>query len=414
LPVERLLILDDDPHLGGVMKTIAEKFGAVVRLTAGPGEFFDEFESWRPTLIALDLVMPQMDGIQVLAELAKRHCGARIIITSGQDGRVLDAAGRTATEQGLAIAGILSKPFPIAAFRALLRDARPLGAGHPAASARAASSAAAPVFTPSAASIDQALQTKQFRPAFQPKVQCADGRLSGFEALARWLHPQYGQIGPDLFIPVAERSGLIDALTYQILDQALDWLARYFPQPPGTLGNSPAATITGGISLAVNISANTLKDAGFVENVTDRCNRFGIQPERLSFELTESSAMDDPVASLALLTRARLKGFHLSLDDFGTGFSSMLQLVRLPFSEIKIDRSFVMTATRSAESRAVVKSVVDLGASLGLVTVAEGVEDAETLEFLRDIGCDLAQGYHISRPMLAGAVDEWLAGASWK
>jgi len=132
-----------------------------------------------------------------------------------------------------------------------------------------------------------------------------------------------------------------------------------------------------------------------------------VPPERLIFELTETSAMEDPVASLSLLTRLRMKGFQLSLDDFGTGYSSMLQLVRLPFSEIKVDRSFVMTAARSQESRTVIRSVVDLGRSLGLKSTAEGVEDAQTLGYLNEVGCDLAQGYFIARPMPAEQAAAW-------
>ncbi|MDV7392922.1 EAL domain-containing protein, partial [Arthrospira platensis SPKY1] len=144
------------------------------------------------------------------------------------------------------------------------------------------------------------------------------------------------------------------------------------------------------------------------DRLAQRCLQLQLAPERLILELTETSAMDDPVASLGLITRLRMKGFHLSIDDFGTGFSSMLQLVRLPFSELKVDKSFVMTALQSEESRTVVKSIVDLGRSLGLRTVAEGVETAEVFDFLRKIGCDQAQGYHIARPMTGDATLRWM------
>ena len=140
-----------------------------------------------------------------------------------------------------------------------------------------------------------------------------------------------------------------------------------------------------------------------------RCVERNVAPRRLIFELTETSAMEDPVASLDLLTRMRMKEFQLSIDDFGTGYSSMLQLVRLPFSEIKVDKSFVMSARRSQESRTLIKSIVDLGHNLGLHVTAEGVEDQLAMDYLKSVGCDLAQGYLIARPMLG---DEALAWAN--
>ena len=146
-----------------------------------------------------------------------------------------------------------------------------------------------------------------------------------------------------------------------------------------------------------------------VDEHDEQCRRNGIDPHRIILELTESSATQDHAVALDILTRIRLKGFKLSIDDFGTGYSSMTKLAQLPVSEIKIDRSFVGTITRSQESRTIVESTLGLARSLALTTVAEGVEDAATLELLRTLGCDLAQGYHIARPMDAQAAGEWLA-----
>ncbi|HSP01151.1 MAG TPA: EAL domain-containing protein, partial [Thioalkalivibrio sp.] len=162
------------------------------------------------------------------------------------------------------------------------------------------------------------------------------------------------------------------------------------------------------LSLSVNISARTLNDLGLIDRLVERCQRLQIHPASLIFELTETSAMDDPITSLDLLTRLRMKGFHLSIDDFGTGFSSMVQLVRLPFSEIKVDKSFVMTAMESRESRTVIRSIVELGHGLGLRCTAEGVETQEALEYVTEVGCDLAQGYHIARPMPGEDALAWM------
>jgi len=190
--------------------------------------------------------------------------------------------------------------------------------------------------------------------------------------------------------------------------QSLRWYAAL----PDSLGDDPGFDYLRRrlreLTLSVNISASSLSHLDLFERLDDYCQSMGIAPERIIFELTETCAMEDPVSSLDILTRLRMKGFHLSIDDFGTGFSSMLQLARLPFSEIKIDKSFVMTAAESKESRTVIKTIIDLGHGLGLYTSAEGIESKETLEYLRSIGCDLAQGYAIARPMTGDAVIDWL------
>ena len=200
---------------------------------------------------------------------------------------------------------------------------------------------------------------------------------------------------PDKFIRQAETWNLIDELTAQVLGQALHWLSQ-------TQSGSP-------VSISVNISARSLVDFKLAELATDLCRHLTIEPRRLIFELTETSATMDPGTALDLLTRLRVMGFEVSLDDFGTGYSSMVQLVRLPFSEIKVDKSFILAASTSQEARTVTKAVVDLGHSLGLLVTAEGVEDARTLEFLNRIGCDRAQGYFIGRPMTGDMVANWIA-----
>ncbi len=399
----RLLILDDEPAVGELIRRIAKGAGVEARTTTSAATFFRELETWDPTHIALDLNMPEMDGVEVLGRLAEMGCRASLILTSGVGSRVLDAAGRSAAEHGLDLAGILPKPFSAADLRRLLGVESERRA-HPAESAggrRPATAGREPAL--SADDLAEALREHRFFLAFQPKVECSGGRLAGFEALVRLRSKNRRAIPPGRFIPLAETSGFIDELTDEILDLALSWLAREGARAAGKADRLPPLT------LAVNLSARSLSDAGFVERVIDRCRHHEVDPSHVVFELTETSAMEDPHASLDRLTRLRVKGFQLAIDDFGTGYSSMLQLVRLPFSEIKIDRSFVLTLTESAESRAVCRSIVDLGHSLGLRAVAEGVEDRPTLELLREIGCDLAQGYFIARPMEAEAAARWLA-----
>ncbi len=394
---QRLLILDDDDMIGQTMAYIARSIDVEAHTTTSPEEFFERVENWQPTHIALDLIMPEMDGVEVLVELANRKCSAQIIITSGVGQRVLDAARRSASEHGLNLLGVLSKPFSPALLRHLLtretRDAdsqtRQRPPGHD------------EVIT--ADELEQAIENKEIELVYQPKVWCTSGLLAGFEALARWRSPVRGMVMPGQFIPVAESEGLINRLTRTVLDLAMEWMAEGCVRPNGDEDEA--------LTMSINMSALTLDESQFIDHVEKQCQHYGIMPGQLIFELTETSAMRDPVASLDLLTRLRVKGFQLSIDDFGTGYSSMLQLVRLPFSEIKVDRSFVMSATRSGESRAVIRSVIELGRSLGLKTTAEGVEDAETLDFLKDLRCDLAQGYFIAKPLAGAEARSWAESA---
>lgn len=375
---------------------IAESIGFKSRSTTDPAEFFRLLETWQPGHIALDLVMPEMDGVQVMVRLAEKSCSARIIITSGMGNRVLNAAGRSAAEHGLMIVGILSKPFTPMALRALLQKPETGRVAHVIPGVVTPPPQAGDELTPD--ELRQAISDQQLVLAYQPQVTAEGCELAGFEALVRWQHPVRGMIMPDHFITMAESCGLINDLTDRVFDIGLGWLARAFP----------CNDVEGaGITLSINISAAALNDRDFVEDALQACARHGVDPGRVILELTESSAMHDPTAALDQLTRMRMKGFQLSIDDFGTGFSSILQLARLPFSELKVDKSFVMSAMDSMESRAVIRSVVDLGNSLGLRTVAEGVEDAATLEFLKGIGCSVAQGYFISRPMPADKAASW-------
>jgi EAL domain-containing protein (putative c-di-GMP-specific phosphodiesterase class I) len=387
----RLLILDDDPMIGTTIQVIAEAWGAAACLTTEPEAFFSALADWKPTHVCTDLSMPTMDGLQVLAELAKRGCTAQIIVSSGVGQRVLDAAARSGAEQGLQMGGVLPKPFTPADLRRLLQsEAPPVTVPAPLLTERG--------FHPDRQALETALARREFIVAYQPKVNCANGQLAGLEALVRWQHPVHGVIAPDRFIPLAEEVDCIDALTLQVLDLALGWFMPWHGACPEREN----------LTLSVNLSARSLASPSLVAELHHRCQAAGLPPSRLVLELTETAAMDNPVLALELLTRLRVQGFQLSIDDFGTGYSSMVQLVRLPFSEVKVDRSFVMTAARSEESRAVIRSVIGLGHSLGLRVTAEGVEDDVALNYLREAGCDQAQGYFIGRPMLAADLETWV------
>ncbi|MCC2656922.1 MAG: response regulator [Panacagrimonas sp.] len=386
----RLLVLDDIEAVASTIATFARGVGFESRFVTQPTEFFEVLGSWVPEVIVLDLVMPTMDGVEVIGRLAQAGCTSRLVIASGVGSRVLDAARRAASEHGLQIVGVLSKPFQAEAARALLRAAKEV-------SPSARHERDARVFAPIAESdLMAGMQRGEFRLVYQPKVETRTGRLRGFEALLRWQHPQRGSIAPDRFIPVAEHTGLIRSLTDLVLEMGLDWLGR-------TFGESE-------VELSINVSGAHLDGADFAHRAVALCRAHRLPPSRITIELTETAAMQDAVASLALFTQLRTQGFALSVDDFGTGYSSMVQLVRLPFSEMKIDRSFVMTALQNPESRIVVECISHLAHGLGLSIVAEGVEDRAAARFLAELGCDLLQGYAISRPLETDQVLPWVQG----
>ncbi|QIB67048.1 GGDEF/EAL domain-containing response regulator [Kineobactrum salinum] len=387
----RLLTLDDDADVNVTVCLIAQQIGFEARSTTEPAEFFRLLACWSPSHIIVDLVMPNIDGIEIIKRLPDYNTPAALIITSGLGSRVVEAAARAATESGLEVAGLLPKPFTPADLRQLL--AAP-------SSVRISHSQNVPVaddseeqFAITEQVLAQALRERQFTVFYQPKLCCTTGHLVGLECLARWQHPTQGMLFPDRFIPLAEGSGLIAQLTEQIFVQALEWFAAHCH------GQN--------LQIALNLSAKTLSSPEFPDWVAQQCTRLGVAPQQVVLEVTETSSMENPVATLQILTQFRIKGFSLSIDDFGIGYSSLIQLARLPFSELKIDKMFVISAPYSEESQKIVSAVISLGRALNLSVTAEGVEDAWTLQYLKDAGCDYAQGFLFSRPVDGEAFLAW-------
>ncbi len=229
---------------------------------------------------------------------------------------------------------------------------------------------------------------------YQPKADLASGHMCGVEALARWWRPERGFIPPDHFIPLAEATGLMAPLTEWALEAAL---------------RQQRAWADGGLALdvAVNLSMWSLHDPALPGLVATLLQRHGAPPERLCLEITEGAAMADAELTAEVLGRLAALGVRLALDDFGTGYSSLAYLARLPVHELKIDRGFARALTVSATDQTIVASTIGLGHGLGLNVVTEGVEDAQTWELLRRMGCDVAQGYYLSRPLPADELERW-------
>ena len=242
-------------------------------------------------------------------------------------------------------------------------------------------------------SFERALARHELRLVYQPKVSLKDGRLTRVEALVRWDDPERGPVSPSRFVPLAEKHGLIDQLTKWGLKTTLNQWKAWRKQGLET-------------RLAFNISAISLQRLDFPDMVERLCRELEVPTDRLVLELTEG-ATQQFVKLMDTLTRFRIKGIGLAIDDFGTGYSSLLQLRQLPFTELKIDRCFVVDLPSAHDSRLIVKTIIELAHGLGLVATAEGVETVEQLRLIRELGCDVVQGFLIAPPLEPADLISW-------
>jgi diguanylate cyclase (GGDEF)-like protein len=246
-----------------------------------------------------------------------------------------------------------------------------------------------------AGELRQAIVNHEIQVWYQPIARSIDTEVIGAEALSRWNHPKLGRISPDEFIPIAERTGLIHDLTAYVLDQALAQQRAW-----REMGLE--------ISVAVNLATQVLRDVSWPGKVAELLHKHKVEPRWLTFEITETGIMTDPQRMIGMLHHLATAGITFAIDDFGTGYSSLAYLQQLPVSKVKIDKSFVMPMAGDKGAAMIVKSVIDLAASLGLTVVAEGVEDQRTLELLTELHCDFIQGYFLSRAVPADELTEWI------
>lgn len=338
-----------------------------------------------PSLLVVDLEMPGMDGIEFIEQLHRRRVGFPVLIVSSREQILLDSVCTLGLELGLPMVATLRKPLTLERLHETLDNALPVRT----------LKAQRPQIQVSAQDLDQALRQGLLQVHYQPKVDIRSGLLRGVEALARWTHPELGPIAPDQFIPLAEREGLIAPLTIAVTEQALAQAADWHSH-----GLS--------LSLAINLSPKLLECPDLVEQITDRVASHGLEHHQVVMEITESSLSTRLGVALTRLTRLRLRGFGLSIDDYGTGFSSMQQLARIPFTELKIDRSFVCGAQQRPHLQVILRSALEMCRQLGMVSVAEGIETLEDWRLLQALGCDVGQGWLIGRPMPGEAMYAWV------
>jgi EAL domain-containing protein (putative c-di-GMP-specific phosphodiesterase class I) len=248
------------------------------------------------------------------------------------------------------------------------------------------------------AQLRRAIQLGEIAVYYQPQADFHTGQVQSVEALVRWEHPERGLLPPDAFVPLAEHTGMIRALTSHVLDVSLEQCRRW--QDAGLE-----------LGIAVNITGRDLLDLRFADEVESVLRKWEIEPSRLELEITENTVLGDPARAHVVLNALGELGVRLAIDDFGTGNSSLSYLTRLPINVLKIDKSFVLRMEASEDDAVIVRSTIDLGHNLGLKVVAEGVETVETWGQLQKLGCDIAQGYYLSRPMPAAEVTDIIAAA---
>jgi EAL domain-containing protein (putative c-di-GMP-specific phosphodiesterase class I) len=384
-PTPRVLVIDDEEAVCELIVTVAESAGFDAMSASAPAEINAAVQG-DFDLVVLDLTLGLVDGIEVMSLLGRRKRGLPVILVSGADQSLLESARRIAELHKLRVIGTFSKPFSLELLQAAMREWSEVSGTYD------------PTGPKVLVQADLLLDSEFLHLAYQPKVNTATGEICGAEALVRWNHPEHGSVSPAVLVGIVER----ERRTHELLDKVMLMAARDRLQYD-YLNTLP--------DISLNISVLDLDD----EEMPRRALRYlsaAAPASAWTFEVTETAPITDVTPSLAILTRLRLAGFRLAVDDFGTGTSNIERLLVAPFSELKIDRTLVDRIHSAAlEPDPLVRTSIEVGHSLNLTVIAEGVETADQWRTVRDLGCDSAQGYLISQPIhpsqLRNAVDQW-------
>jgi EAL domain-containing protein (putative c-di-GMP-specific phosphodiesterase class I)/CheY-like chemotaxis protein len=388
MPREHILVVDDSTDAAEFVAEVCETMGCAVEIAGKWDVFLERYARFDPRVIVLDLILPDVDGVEILHYLGARGATASIVLVSGADPQTIDSARRLAESHNLHVTGVLQKPIDLRSLRQALRAALDR-AGRPETTLgpRAVSNSGDPPGVMAAAEVRRAISEGEIVPYYQPKVRLhPDPSIDAVEILARWNHPEHGLLGPAAFVPIVEQDReLASEMTLTILNHALRDLASVPREPP--------------LDLSINLPVACIDDHVLPERLAVACGLAGVERSRLTVEVTEHTRISAQFDAAEVLTRFRLKGFGLSMDDYGTGYSTLAQLVRLPFNELKVDQAFVADIGRHKQSELVIESTVAMAHRLGLEVCAEGVETLEALRFVRAAGCDTMQGFFVSRAL---------------
>lgn len=366
----RILIADDDGEFVSLVEQLGSRLGCGVAVARDFETFQMANTENEPEVIFLGLTVGGHDAVEMLRYLSERRCRAYIVLIGAADVKVLESAERLGRSRRLSMQPSLKKPVSVAGLRAFLRKV---------------------IVTQPTITLDElreGIDEKRFLAFFQPVVDLvAPGNpILRAEVLARWDHPFHGILSASEFIDAAEEHAVMRELTTALMVRALEQ-------------TSACRDVGLTLPFSINVSAQSLSDLTLPDQLTEVVSEYGFGNDLVTIEVTESAMTEDRLDILEVLTRLRMKGFRLAMDDFGTGYSTLLELVRLPFNEIKVDQRFVEKLEIRRESDVVIGSTVSLAHGLGMKVCAEGVESRTSLEFLERAGCDAAQGRYIQEPV---------------
>jgi len=376
-----LAVLDDDQEIIDVICAVGVQAGFRTVTSTSTDNLPAFFATTHPDVVVLDLQMPGQDGISALRYMADTKLSTRVLLVTGMDERTIGAAEQYGLRRGLKVIGTLQKPFEPSELLQRLEHAhaalRPL----------------------TAADLEHAIANNELAVYYQPTIhRFADGTwdVVAVEALLRWNHPIRGLLTPDSFIAMGERHGLSRAMTDFVIQRGIEQLKGW-----------RAARLR--IGLRINIAATLIADIDFPDRLERMLEEQSLDPESLTIEVTETAMLEQTPETYDILTRLRIKNINLAIDDFGIGYSSLTQLFRMPFNEMKIDKSLVGKILESKEAAIMVDGLISLAHKLNLQACAEGVENQATLDALGRFGCDCAQGYHVSPPVAANEIPKIIA-----
>lgn len=390
-----ILVVDDEPFVLNLAVQILNKLGFMNIQTASDGSFALGViaASEEPVdLILCDLNMPEVDGLEFMRLAIENGYEGALIFLSGEDRRILETAIGLAKVHKINVLGAIQKPLKPDILKDMLASMQPTG-GHR-------------DFTPQESITRKDLEAgiqnidqQGLSLVYQPKVEIESGSIVSVEALARWNHKEKGLLGPAAFIPLAEKEGLINSLTMTIYREAVRQVREW-------RDNGIEITVS------VNFSINTFLLDKLSDYLLESAREFDVNPDQIVLEITETQVMENAINCLEVLMRLRLKKFSLSIDDFGTGNSSLAQLKSIPFNELKIDRAFVSGANQNSSAMAILETSVALAKKLDMSIVAEGVETYEDWDICETLGVDHAQGFYCADPMPAAEFTSFMA--NWK
>ena len=385
------LVAEGDAGQRQALLAMLRELGAVNVSEAADGHsafsLFDADIAPAPQIAIVDLALAGMDGLELIRRLGEGRAQAGVIVTGEQSAELLFSVETMAMAYGVNLLGSIAKPVTAARLEALLANYVP---------PERRNELRRSALTFSFAEVGRGLQAREFEPHFQPMIELASGQVKGLEMFARWHHPQHGVLGPAAFFGALEANGRIDFLDWSMIEKSVAACRSLHQQ------GIP-------ISMSINVDQGTLAHPQFIEQIKACLERHDLLADYITFEMTESAVLITEPHFLERLLRLRMLGFGLAIDDYGTGRSNLQLLARIPFTELKIDRSFVDGAAKRRPIGTVLRSCLGLARSLERRSVAVGVETKQDWDFLQGLGCTYAQGYYIAKPMPVEEFPGWLA-----